>query len=47
MQDAATRARCEDDAPRQDLWQSIPLELIVSGFAVILAAALKLAGVMP
>ena len=29
-----------------DLWQSIPLELILSALAVLLAGALKFAGIL-
>ena len=46
MQDIATRERCAE-APSRDLWQSIPLDLIVSGLAILIAAGLTLAGVMP
>lgn len=44
MNDVAQRA--EPAAPAPDLWQSIPLECILSAVAVLLAAGLKLAGVM-
>ena len=44
MNDVATRAR---EAVSRDLWQSIPLECLVSACAVLLAAGLKLCGVMP
>ena len=34
-------------APQRDLWQSIPLDCILCGLAVFLAAGLKLAGILP
>ena len=43
MDDIATRA----EVAQQDLWQSIPLECLVCAAAVLLAAGLKLAGLMP
>lgn len=43
MDRTATRSA----APPRDLWQDVPLECIFSAAAVILAAALKLAGVLP
>ncbi len=44
MNDIAQRAEPAAAAP--DLWQSIPLECILSAVAVLLAAGLKLAGLM-
>ena len=34
------------DAPSRELWHSVPLELAVSVFAVLLAAGLSLIGLM-
>ena len=34
-------------APQRAVWESIPLEVFLSVFAVILAGGLKPAGVMP
>jgi hypothetical protein len=45
MKDIAQRA--ESAASTPDLWQSIPLECILSAVAVLLAAGLKLAGLLP
>lgn len=45
MKDIAQRAA--RGAVAADLWQSIPLECILCGLAVFLAAGLKLAGVFP
>ena len=45
MNDIAQRA--EPAAATQDLWQSIPLECILSAVAVLLAAGLALAGLLP
>ncbi|MDP4024420.1 hypothetical protein Q8W71_17480 [Methylobacterium sp. NEAU 140] len=42
---ASSRARDEAAAP--DLWRSIPFECILSGLAILLAAGLKFAGLMP
>ncbi|ACB25792.1 hypothetical protein ABID82_002520 [Methylobacterium sp. PvP062] len=44
MNDIAQPA--EPAAATPDLWQSIPLECILSAVAVLLAAGLKLAGLM-
>ncbi|MGH1570097.1 hypothetical protein ACRAWG_04795 [Methylobacterium sp. P31] len=44
MNDIAHRA--ESAAPSRDLWQSVPLECILSAAAVLLAAGLKLAGLL-
>ncbi|MHB2210434.1 hypothetical protein [Methylobacterium sp. CM6257] len=44
MNDIAQRA--EHAAAPRDLWQSIPLECILSAAAVLLAAGLKLAGLL-
>ena len=44
MNDIAQRA--ESTAATPDLWQSIPLECILSAVAVLLAAGLKLAGLL-
>lgn len=44
MKDAAAPAR---EAVRRDLWRSVPLDCIVCALAVIAAAGLKLAGLMP
>lgn len=46
MNETATRERCTD-APSRELWRSIPFDLMVSVAAIILAAGLKLAGVLP
>jgi hypothetical protein len=35
------------EAATRDLWQVLPLELIVSVAAILLAGGLKFAGVMP
>ncbi|MCJ2033698.1 hypothetical protein [Methylobacterium sp. J-068] len=40
----AIAAHC---ASARGVWESIPLEVILSAFAVILAGGLKFAGVMP
>lgn len=45
MNDIARRDR-RGMLPRE-LWQSIPLDCILCGLAVFLAAGLKLAGVFP
>ena len=45
MNDIAQRA--EPVAATQELWQLIPLEGILSAVAVLLAAGLKLAGLLP
>ncbi|MCJ2060627.1 hypothetical protein MKL09_29420 [Methylobacterium sp. J-048] len=45
MNDIAQRA--EPTAASPNLWQSIPLECILGAVAVFLAAALKLAGILP
>jgi hypothetical protein len=45
MNDIAQRA--EPTAATPDLWQSIPLECILGAVTVFLAAALKLAGLLP
>ncbi|WP_277996189.1 hypothetical protein [Methylobacterium sp. Leaf465] len=34
-------------AEARALWESVPLELVLSAFAIILAGALKYADVMP
>ena len=44
MNDAAQSA--EPTAAAPDLWQSIPLECILSAAAILLAAGLKLAGLL-
>jgi len=44
MNDIAERA--EPRVATQDLWQSVPLECILSAVAVLLAAGLKLAGLL-
>jgi hypothetical protein len=44
MNDAAESAEPATAAP--DLWQSIPLECILSAAAILLAAGLKLAGLL-
>ncbi len=44
---ALQRTATREAAAPADLWQRIPLECWVSAFAVILAAGLKLCGVMP
>lgn len=44
MNDIAQRA--EPAAATPDLWQSIPLECILSAVAVLLAAGFKLAGLL-
>ncbi len=43
MNDIAQRA---EPAATPDLWQSVPLECILSAVAVLLAAGLKLAGLL-
>ncbi|MCJ2135857.1 hypothetical protein MKK69_17660 [Methylobacterium sp. J-026] len=45
MNDLAQRA--EPAAATPDLWQLIPLECILSAAAILLAAGLKLAGLLP
>lgn len=45
MNTTVTRAQSTGSSSR-DLWQSIPLDLAVSVFAVILAAGLSLIGLM-
>ncbi|WP_279595379.1 hypothetical protein [Methylobacterium sp. J-090] len=35
------------EAPPRDLWRSVPLDLLVSVAAIILAGGLKLAGLLP
>jgi hypothetical protein len=45
MNDIAQRA--EPSAAAPELWQIIPLECILSAAAVLLAAGLKLAGLLP
>lgn len=44
MNDLAQSA--ESTAATPDLWQSIPLECILSAAAILLAAGLKLAGLL-
>ena len=38
--------RAEPAAATPDLWQSIPFECILGGTAILLAAGLKLAGLL-
>jgi hypothetical protein len=45
MNDIAQRA--EPAAATQELWQLVPLECILSAAAILLAAGLKLAGLLP
>ena len=45
MKDIAQRK--QRAAVARDLWQSVPLDCILCGLAVFLAAGLKLAGVLP
>lgn len=45
MNDIAQRRERETMPPH--LWQSVPLDCILCGLAVFLAAGLKLAGVLP
>lgn len=52
MNEIVSRERSADlrsraDSPSREWWQSIPLDLAMSVFAIILAAGLKLAGVLP
>ncbi|GBU18104.1 MULTISPECIES: hypothetical protein [Methylobacterium] len=51
MHDAATRAtagpRRSASLPGRDLWRSVPLECFVCAAAILLAAGLKLTGLMP
>ncbi len=42
----ASQAR-RADAPARDLLQHVPLEWAMAAFAIILAAGLKLAGILP
>ena len=44
MNDIAQRA--EPTAATADLWQSIPFECILGAAAILLAAGLKLAGIL-
>lgn len=46
MNEIASRERSVE-ARSRDIWQSIPLELAMSVFAIILAAGLKVTGVLP
>ena len=39
--------REEREMARRGLWQSVPLDCILCGLAVFLAAGLKLAGILP
>ena len=45
MKDIARR-EVRGAMPR-DIWQSVPLDCILCGLAVFLAAGLKLAGILP
>jgi len=46
MNETAVRERCEN-APPPEYWQHVPLDLALSGLAVIVAGALVFLGVMP
>lgn len=47
MTQFVTRMRRAEAPPRAPSWQDIPLEVLMCGAAIFLAAGLKLAGFMP